>query len=183
MTTRKARRPSARSASRPSRAANLAGPRASGPLRGARHRARWHAPMRPLVLAVGQLVDDALPLDVIEHHPAADFLDRALAAEAEAAALGVDHADADAARHHASRRRRRSHGFQDFLLSSASWPCSSSSLRFRSSIAASLLAADDASDFGSSWPLACAGGVPPRPLPSPLPTGFNMRMPRPHIAI
>src|SRR6185369_5625154 len=67
-----------------------------------------------LILARRQFVQDALALAVVEHHPAADLLDGALAAQAKAAALGIDHADPDAGRHHASRLRRRGHGGQDF---------------------------------------------------------------------
>src|SRR5262245_43533017 len=52
-----------------------------------------------------QLVDDLLACRIVEHHPAADLLDGALAAEAEAA-LGVERADADAGRHDASQGRR-----------------------------------------------------------------------------
>src|SRR6185436_19229094 len=47
---------------------------------------------------------DLLPLGIFQHHPAADLLDGALAAEAEAA-LAVERADADARRHHAPEGR------------------------------------------------------------------------------
>ena len=50
-----------------------------------------------------QLVDDGLTRGILEHRPAADLVDRALAAEAEAA-LAIDRADADAGRHHAPER-------------------------------------------------------------------------------
>src|SRR6266404_9581631 len=61
-----------------------------------------HAPGSDL--PARQLVDDRLALGVVEHGPAADLVDGALAAEAEAA-LAVERADADAGRHHAAQRR------------------------------------------------------------------------------
>jgi hypothetical protein len=51
----------------------------------------------PLVLAPRQLIDDRLTHGVLEHRPAADLVDRALAAEAEAA-LAIDRADGDITR-------------------------------------------------------------------------------------
>src|SRR5690349_8576208 len=70
---------------------------------------------------------------------------------------------------------------QDFLLSSASWPWSSSSLRFRSSIAS--LLPDVASGFDGSVPLACGGGGGEGDAPWPAPNGLNMRMACSNIAM
>src|SRR5262249_8020522 len=133
-----------------------------------------------LILPPRQLIEDRLALIVVEHGPAADLLDVALAAQTQAA-LAVERADADAGRHDARQRLGAvAHGgSQDFLLSSASWLCSSSSLRFRSSMAASLLLAGALSAFGGSCPLAPAGGLPPGPVWN----GLNMRMARSNIAM
>src|SRR4051812_24567498 len=53
-----------------------------------------------------QRVDDLLAFGVLDHRPAGDLVDGALAADAEAG-LGVHDADALAGRHHPSRRQRR----------------------------------------------------------------------------
>src|SRR5215208_5620667 len=130
-----------------------------------------------------QRIDDLLALGILDHRPAGDLVDGALAADAEAR-LAVDDADALAGRHHPPREwrwRRLGHDPQDFLLSSASWLCSSSSLRLRSSIAPSLSPAAGASCglADSAAPLAFAGGIPAKPVPN----GLNIRIACSNIAM